>query len=77
MVAQKLFRQDLFYRINVLPIHLQPVYREIFGFEEGLYPAAEELCRTCLSLPMYPDISVDEMAFVSDRIHDFFKQKEG
>jgi perosamine synthetase len=59
-----------------LPIHLQPVYRRMFGYEKGMYPKSEELCRTCLSLPMYPDFSSDELSFVSDRIHDFFKQKE-
>ena len=31
----------------VLPIHLQPIYKKLFGFKEGAYPAAEELCKTC------------------------------
>jgi perosamine synthetase len=60
----------------VLPIHLQPVYRKMFGYKRGKYPKSEELCRTCLSLPMYPDLSSSELSFISDRIHDFFEQKE-
>jgi perosamine synthetase len=55
-----------------LPIHLQPVYKKMFGFEEGMYPRSEELCRTCLSIPMYPDLAVSEINFVSEKIHEFF-----
>jgi len=59
----------------VLPIHLQPIYKEMFGFKEGLYPKAEELCKTCLSIPIYPQISSGEISFISDKIHDFFEKK--
>jgi len=55
-----------------LPIHLQPVYKKMFGFKEGMYPRSEELCRTCLSIPMYPDLAVSEINFVSEKIHEFF-----
>lgn len=55
-----------------LPIHLQPVYKKMFGFKEGTHPRSEELCRTCLSIPMYPDLAVREINFVSEKIHEFF-----
>jgi dTDP-4-amino-4,6-dideoxygalactose transaminase len=58
----------------VLPIHLQPIYKKMFGFRRGMYPASEELCRTCLSIPMYPDLSLDEVHFVSETIHRFFEK---
>jgi len=56
----------------VLPIHLQPIYKKMYGFEEGVYPRSEELCRTCLSIPMYPDLTLNEINFVSEKIHEFF-----
>jgi perosamine synthetase len=59
-----------------LPIHLQPIYREMFGFKEGMFPKSEELCRTCLSIPMYPGLTAKEISFVSDKIHEFFGQVE-
>jgi len=55
-----------------LPIHLQPVYKGMYGFTEGMLPKSEELCRTCLSLPMYPSLGSEEIEFVSERIHEFF-----
>lgn len=58
-----------------LPIHLQPVYRQLFSFEEGMYPKSEELCRTCLSLPIYPDLSLCQITYISDKIHEFFRNK--
>ena len=56
-----------------LPIHLQPIYQEMFGFKEGAFPNTEELCRTCLSIPMCPDLAENEVRFVCDQIHEFFK----
>jgi len=55
-----------------LPIHLQPVYKQMFGFMEGTYPKSEELCKTCLSMPMYPDLSDDEIRFVCGKVQEFF-----
>jgi perosamine synthetase len=55
-----------------LPIHLQPVYKEMFGFKEGMYPKSEELCRTCLSIPMYPDLTLNQISFVCEKIREFF-----
>jgi perosamine synthetase len=56
----------------VLPIHLQPIYQHLYGFKEGTYPVAEELCRTCLSIPIFPSISREEMIFIGEKIRDFY-----
>jgi len=54
-----------------LPIHLQPIYKKMFGFKKGAYPRSEELCETCLSIPMYPELTAKEISFVSDKVHEF------
>jgi perosamine synthetase len=60
----------------VLPIHLQPIYQEMFGYKEGAYPNAEELCKTCLSIPIFPNITKNEILYISQNIHKFFDGKE-
>jgi len=55
-----------------LPIHLQPVYRKMFGYKVGEFPKTELLCREALSLPMFPNLSLDEVQYVSERIHEFY-----
>jgi perosamine synthetase len=55
-----------------IPIHLQPIYQDMYGFQEGRYPKSEELCRTCLSIPLYPDLTKRELTYISDTIHAFF-----
>jgi dTDP-4-amino-4,6-dideoxygalactose transaminase len=43
------------------PIHLQPYYRKRFGFKEGDYPNAEQVCRTVFQLPIQPFLTEDEL----------------
>ncbi len=38
-----------------IPIHLQPVF-ERFGYRAGSLPATEAVARTCISLPLYPEM---------------------
>lgn len=58
-----------------LPIHLQTVYRRLYNHRRGEYPKSEELCRTCLSIPMYPHLKENEIKYVSEKICEFFDNK--
>ncbi len=39
------------------PIHLQPFYRDIFGYKEGCYPVTEAISSRCLALPFFVGIT--------------------
>jgi dTDP-4-amino-4,6-dideoxygalactose transaminase len=42
-----------------LPLHLQQVYQDL-GYQEGDFPVTEEISHQVLSLPMFPEISIEE-----------------
>jgi dTDP-4-amino-4,6-dideoxygalactose transaminase len=50
------------------PIHLQPFYRERFGFLEGDFPHAEAAGRSTLALPFHGRMSDDQIDVVVDRL---------
>lgn len=41
-------------QVHYIPIHLQPYYRNVFGYKEGYCVNAENYYKNCLSLPLYP-----------------------
>ena len=43
------------------PIHLQRFYRERFGFAPGDFPVSEAAGDTCLALPFFPDMTVEQV----------------
>lgn len=59
-----------------IPIHLQPIYRQLYGHKEGDFPQSELLCSTALSLPMFPELSEPQIKYVSGIIHEFFDQQD-
>ncbi len=52
-----------------LPIHLQPWYRETFGYKEGMFPHAEKLAATVLSLPIHPAVTEKQIERISEELH--------
>jgi perosamine synthetase len=58
-----------------LPIHLQPIYQTLFGYEKGDFPKSELLSETALSLPMFPALGKNEVEYVCEKIHEYFSQK--
>jgi dTDP-4-amino-4,6-dideoxygalactose transaminase len=42
-----------------LPLHLQQVYQDL-GYQAGDFPVTEEISHQVLSLPMFPEISIEE-----------------
>ena len=46
-----------------MPVHLQEAYRSL-GYGEGSFPVAERCAREFLSLPMYPELSQEQIQAV-------------
>ncbi len=46
------------------PIHLQPYYRDRFGFQEGQFPVAEGLSRSTLALPFFSTMGEEQVDHV-------------
>ena len=50
------------------PIHLQPLYRERFGFGEGDFPITERVARSTLAIPFSSRLRDDQVEHVADAI---------
>ena len=47
-----------------VPAHRQPAYRHL-EYAEGDFPCAEWACRQVLSLPLYPELTEEELRHVA------------
>jgi len=54
-----------------VPLHLQPCFAEL-GHTEGDFPASEKASREVLSLPVYPELSPDQLEQVVATIAAFY-----
>ena len=60
-------------RINFPPMHLQPVYKEIFGFKEGMFPITENIAERILGLPIFVKMTQEQQDFVISGIKESIK----
>jgi Predicted pyridoxal phosphate-dependent enzyme apparently involved in regulation of cell wall biogenesis len=56
-----------------MPLHLQKCFSYL-GYKEGDLPVAERVSKEILALPIYPEITEDEVEFVCDTIKSFYKK---
>lgn len=47
-------------QVHYIPVHLQPYYQKNYGFRSGDLPVAEKFYAKEVSLPIYPDLSIDD-----------------
>lgn len=53
-----------------LPHHLQPAFKYL-GYKEGDLPEVERLCHKVIALPLYPELSPQEVSDVIDACNGF------
>jgi dTDP-4-amino-4,6-dideoxygalactose transaminase len=58
-----------------IPIHLQPAYRDL-GYKRGDFPVTEASAQQILSLPMYAELTEEQIGFVARTIRGFLSTKQ-
>jgi dTDP-4-amino-4,6-dideoxygalactose transaminase len=56
--------------IYPIPLHLQPCFSDL-GLEKGAFPVAEKTADTCLSLPVFPELTADQVDYVIETVNRF------
>ena len=57
-----------------VPIHMQPIYKQMYGYEGGEFAKSEKACREVVSLPMYPGLTDEQVKFVCDSVAEFYSR---
>ncbi len=51
------------------PLHLQPAYASL-GYPQGTFPNAERACERVLGLPFFPELSLEQVAYVCSALRE-------
>ncbi len=52
-----------------IPVHLQEGYRDL-GYQTGDFPESEKMANETLSLPIYPEMTNEQVLFVSEQLKE-------
>jgi dTDP-4-amino-4,6-dideoxygalactose transaminase len=68
-LAERKIGSTVYYPV---PLHLQPLYASL-GHKPGDFPASERAAHEVLSLPLYPELRIEQIARVASAIEEFFR----
>jgi dTDP-4-amino-4,6-dideoxygalactose transaminase len=57
-----------------IPVHLQAAYSDL-GYQKGAFPNAEYLAARILSLPMFAELTEDQIVYVCEQVRSFVEKK--
>lgn len=60
-------KQGLNLQVHYIPVHLQPYYQKL-GFKKGDFPKAEAYYEQCISLPLYPGLTDEDLLNIKHTI---------
>ena len=56
--------------VHWIPLHMHPYYVRTYGYAPGDFPVAARIAGEVLSLPIYPDLTVDEITYVAGALRE-------
>ena len=68
-IVTQLRANGVFAHVHYIPIHLQPFYHSL-GFREGDFPKAEEYYSKAITLPLHPNLTENDIIFISDTLRE-------
>lgn len=69
-VMNALRHQGIYTQVHYIPVHTHPYYQKNFKTQWGDYPCAESYYRRCLSMPLSPAMSDDDVHRVANALKE-------
>ena len=68
--------ENILTQVHYIPVHTQPYFQGNFGTKWGDCPNAESYFEKCLSIPLYPAMSDDDVTKVIETIKEVCRGKK-
>lgn len=72
-IINNLLKKNIMTNLHYIPIYRHPFYQS-FGYKLSDYPTAEDYFKSAISLPIYPDLSLNEVKKICKIIKSSFKE---
>lgn len=63
-ICAALRQHGIFAQVHYIPVYFQPWYRDAYGYAEGKCPASETVYANCLSIPLFPTMTENDIEMV-------------
>ncbi|HNQ81376.1 MAG: DegT/DnrJ/EryC1/StrS family aminotransferase [Acidobacteriota bacterium] len=63
--------------VHYKPLYRMTYYRERYGLNPADYPNSERIWNGCLSLPIYPDLRLEELAYICRSLKEILSARGG
>jgi len=61
---EALLEKNISAQVHYIPVPTQPYYKKMFGYKAGDFPKAEAYYEQALSLPLYPDLTEENISHI-------------
>jgi UDP-4-amino-4,6-dideoxy-N-acetyl-beta-L-altrosamine transaminase len=62
----------IFAQVHYIPLHLMPYYQDL-GWKERDFPVSENYYKSCLSLPMFPTLTQEDLDYVINMVNSYYE----
>ncbi|HAH32847.1 MAG TPA: UDP-4-amino-4,6-dideoxy-N-acetyl-beta-L-altrosamine transaminase [Elusimicrobia bacterium] len=59
--------------LHFIPVHRQPYYAAKYGYKKEDYPVSERVYSQSVSLPIYPDMTEEQIRYVAAKVLEYAK----
>jgi UDP-4-amino-4,6-dideoxy-N-acetyl-beta-L-altrosamine transaminase len=65
-------KNNIYCQVHYIPVYTQPYYEKL-GYKKGICPNSEKFYDKIISLPIYPDLTIEQQEHIIKKIGEFFK----
>lgn len=73
-VIEELRKRGIGTSVHFIPLHMHSYYQDQWGYRAGDFPVAESYADRCISLPLYPAMSDEDVDMVVEALKDVARQ---